>query len=202
MATTDGTIDYVEFQAMVGAWLLAEAVLPRVYWAEEQRKSTVPYKQFGVLNIISDNDAGVDETRYGDHPTPTPGAELQQVVAGNRLVTVSVRVESQRDQRPDKTARYFLSRARTSLRDPQVRALYFEPFEIAVVRMEQLQNLDFTDERRRVSLAQMDVTFLTVVNRITDETFIERAEISSDFKDPGGASLPAALQMDDFDIGP
>lgn len=199
MAQTDGSIDWVEFQDQVKAWVEAEGgfTTPRAYWQEEARPNETALKVWAELNILNDEDLGVDDFRVGDHPTPSAGAELQTIVAGQRLVTVSIRVKARRDQRAAKTARHYISLLRTSLRDPKVRATYFQPFGIAVVLMQPLQNLDFTDQRRRVSLGNMDVQFAVAVNRLGDETYIEKTLVSSDVKDPEGNSLPASLQLDD-----
>lgn len=195
MATTDGSLDFVTFQDQVEAWMAAETGL-RVYW-ENQDRNWEQAKAWGLLNIVAVVDNGVDDERYRDHPSPSAGAELERNVGGLRHVTVSVRVQS-RTQRPaDQSARWYLEKLRTSLRDPQVRRTYFAPFDINLIRMLSFQNLDFTEQRRTVSLGNMDVLFATTANRLGTETYVETIEVSSDVSDPDGNPISPSLQLDD-----
>ena len=200
MATTDGSIVYTAFQNQIRDWFLAESGVPRVYWEEEDRGNESANKEFGILNVIADVALGVDDTRYSDHPTPTPGAELQVDTVGNRLVTVSCRVESRRQRPGELTARAYLSRAHTSLRVRSVRDVFLVPFNIAVVTIGAFQNLDFTKHRRRVSMGAMDVIFATTAHRVSTETYIEKYLVSSELKRADGSLIPSSLQLDDVEM--
>jgi len=191
------TIDYVGFEDALQAWLLGVTGLPKVFWEERDRINEAELRYWGLLNVLSDVNLGVDDVRYTPVAgAPPPGEDMDEQVAGQRLVTVSVRVKS-RSQQADQTARYFLSKARTSLGSPLVREQYLQPFQIAVVRMAAFANLDFTEQRRRVSLSSMDVTFHTVAERVAQTTYIETVEVTSSYKDAEGNPIPSSLQLDD-----
>lgn len=192
------SLDYVTFEDALEGWL-ADVTGLRVFWEERARINEAHLRSWGLLNVLSENHLGIDDFRIEDASPPVAGAELATQVAGQRVVSVSVRIKS-RSQKPDQTARHYLGIARSSLRDPIVRAEHFHPARIAVVSIAGLANLDFTEQRRRISLAAMDVMFGTVAERLGTETFIEKIEASSDWLDPSGASLPPSLQLDDAEL--
>lgn len=191
------TIDYATFESTLETWFEGVTGL-KVYWDERERKHE-RVKAWGLLNVISVVQLGVDEVRQSFDAGAPNGEQIEQLIAGNRVITVACSVKS-RSQKPTNHARFWLSKLQTSLRDPSVLAS-FQAADIAVGLTLPLQNLDFDEENRRVSLATMDVQFATVVNEaILPTTWIEKVEVSSDIKDPGGVSIPASLQLDNLEM--
>lgn len=191
------TINYVAFEDAIEAWFETVTGLT-AYWENRRRKHERKLT-FGKLNILTEVSLGDDEVRRSFDGGAPNGEQIEQIVSGNRLVTVSVRVKS-RSQKADQSARYYLGKLRTSLADP-ARLAEFRAASIAVVRPMPLQNLDFTEQDRVISFGNMDVIFATVVNDdVAATTYIESALISSDIKNVDGTSLPAALQLDNLEV--
>ena len=190
------TIGYIAFESTLQAWFEGVTGL-KVYWMERDRKHERA-KAWGLLNVLSDQALGVDEVRQSFNGAAPAGEEIEQLVAGHRLITVSCSVKS-RSQRPDNHARLHLSKLRTSLRNPSVLET-FRAADIAVVNSLPLQNLDFDEENRRVSFSNMDVVFSTVVNEVVPATtYIETVVVSSDLK-VGDTSIAPSLQLDNAEL--
>jgi hypothetical protein len=192
------TIAFDTFETQILAWFAAVTAIPtRMRNRETKRFQS---KSWAELHILSSAALGVDEVRREFNSGGSPGSDVDVQIAGQRLVTVSCRVKS-RSQEPLQTARFYLERARTSLSKPAVRATHFDPFQIAVVRTQPLVDLDFDEENRVVSLANMDVVFETVVDEAdAPVSHIASAVLSSDLKNVDGSSLPAVLQLDNVEL--
>ena len=187
------TIAYDVFETNILAW--AEAVTGLTFYWRERARGHERAKAFGKLNILLDEALGVDEVRKSFDGAAPNGEQIEQTISGNRIIVVSIQVKS-RSQRPLETARFHLSKLRTSLRD-EVRLAAFRADSIAVVRSEAFQNLDFTEQNRRVSLGNMDVRFATVVNEgIAATTYIETVEVSSTFDPP----VSPAIELDNVEL--
>ena len=192
------SIDFTTFEDEVLAWFKAETGLAFARWMHRKTKR-FQAKQWGELHVLSVQGLGVDEV-IGALGSGGAGADFDQQVSGQRLITVSCRVKS-RSQNPTFTARHFLEKARTSLRKPSVRATYFVPNNIAIVRHMALVDLDFRQDSRIVSLTNLDIVFATSVNEADDATtFIEKTVVSSDIKNAGGVSIAASLQLDNLEL--
>ena len=193
------TVAYDTFEAALLAWLPAATGVGRAYWENRQRNEERA-KHWGLLNVIAERRLGIDDRRYEFDSGAPAGSDMEATIAGQRVITVSVRVKS-RSQKPLETARHFLSKAATSLRMPSVLEV-FAAADIAIVSIGDFVNLDFTQQNRTVSLGSMDVLFATVVNEVDPVkiSFIEKLELTSDFKNAAGVSLPASLQLVDAEV--
>lgn len=139
------------------------------------------------LQFISSRDLGTDELRWATDVGEPAGSDHIPTVNGNRLLTLSILMQT-RDQRHDKTARYYLEQLRTSLRKPSVKtALYAAG--LAYATSETIQNLDRWVDDRWESQAQMDIHFNAVaIDRDTAEgaSYVDTVIHSATIETPAG----------------
>jgi hypothetical protein len=145
----------------------------------------VNFKIIGMKNagrdgvrMAYDELATVPGDLYEDAEGNSIGAFVVEVV-GNRVLTVSVRVECE-DHDDDATAWPFAEAIRAGLKRPSVLSS-LQDLGLGIARVSDLRDLSYTekDERRVVSVAQFDLV-LNAASNITDDniTTIESLEIT------------------------
>lgn len=166
-------------------------------WMNQARPITT--KPFVILQIISTSKEGLDYYEY-EFTDASPDDYLLPTIHGYRLLTVQVTVVS-RNQNAGYDAINYLELARTRLNRPVLQtALRAAGLEINWTSQAILMR-DVVFDNRWESRCVMDIVFRAVqTDAFTDsadqESFIERAEVSSDID---GAD--DAIELDDEIIG-
>lgn len=108
-----------------------------------------------LLSITSIDDLGWDEHREAQVPGAPPGQDLEDTYTGNRLVTLTVKVESY-NQTPGFSAVAWVEGIRTKLwwRSSKDR---LAAKRIAIVRSEKYVDLSSDRDDRKVSIAAVDI---------------------------------------------
>jgi len=187
-------MDWETIEAALEKWFKLATGLSRVIW--DGQKAPMNERPYGELRIFATQGVGEDERRTSYDSTQAAGREMVREVCGHRLFTLGCKVRS-RDNRPSKAAQAFLEKARTSLIKLSTLDI-FKGAELAVVGAEPLVSLPGTFQGREESFASMDVRFCTVVNETDPREqggYIETIEVTSDFIDVDGNSLPSKLQL-------
>lgn len=142
---------------------------------------------------------GGDEWRHT--VSAQDATKVDTEVTGNRVITISCLVESYIDL-PDRHALFLCERARTRLGLPSVNAA-FEAAGMGINNVGPSIDLPYKVDNHTYSRASFDLTVNANASE-TDEPMetIETFLLTSNWKSPGGVSLPAGYQLDDEVIGP
>lgn len=154
----------VEVQEALTAWFKGVLGGAPVAWKRQPTGLKVGHRYWGELSIMGDRGVGVDEVRLQQE---SEGADLTALVAGNRQFTLTCEVHV-RDQRPDRDAHAWLSKARSSLRWPSTIAA-LGAVGLAVVRIEPIAAIAAVASGRDTSRGAMDVVFGAVNNSADPE---------------------------------
>lgn len=188
-------MDLVTIRAALKTWAAAQMAIPAIWRDEPEDYIEIPRAK---LHIISSNGVGEDELRYAYDEGADPGEDFQPTVAGARVFTLSVLVES--DDQVTETARKYLEKLRTSLQKPSVK----EAFKTAGFAYNQAEAV--IDPPRPMydeyieSVSSLDILFNTVSNETdTDEvgSFVEKATVTGHLYDPGGVDI---TWIDDYGV--
>lgn len=181
-------IDWRSIQNAAKAWASKYTGLPAVM--EDDPREWLG-KAFVELSTSASQGLGVDEVRYIHDPDLSPAADMVPSYVGNRLFTLSVKIDS-RSQDPDADAQHYLELLRTSLARPSVKAAFYAAgFSVA-------ETLGLISQKRRVdgrieSFALMDLrcnTKAEVVDEGEDAIgYIERVKVSSTLTPSAGVDL-------------
>ena len=192
-------MDFALIQTAVKDWLGTVTGLP-VEVQNEPRKHQIRVAGFCVIDPpTSISSSGVDY--YTEEPAVDPDFIVPTVV-GRREFTVTIRVIS-RSQTPNKTSRFYLEKARTSLKKPSVLE-HFQANEIAIIDLGPTATFDSPHDDRHESISAAELRLAcTVVDTDSEIGTIGTIEVSSHLEDPGGTELPAPPNLDDeiFTVG-
>jgi len=176
-------MDFAAYETAFRSWI--EAQLPEVPVQYSTQKGGWQGTPRARINILASLRRGYDDTRWiedGDQLTPT--------FEGHRELTCSVEIRS-RDQRLDKSARYYLEKLRTSIRKPSVQDLFTDA-GLAYQTTAGVVNLDEEKDGRIESVAVLDFIF----NAIAQETdadealdYVETNLIESTIDTPAGDNV-------------
>lgn len=179
-------MDWSTIQTGIKSWFSTGTGLT-VVWMNEAKPMTD--KPYGILQILSSSAIGKDEVNYEYISTGTP--HMEPTVSGVRQLTISCQVIS-RNQLAGSHAMSYLESARTDLRRPTAReALYTAG--LGILSTSPTVVLDTRFDKRMESRASFDVTFtlaenVTYADDADGTSWIERAEVSSDFEPTDDAS--------------
>lgn len=148
-AYRDGVISWVNTQ--LAGEVTAQMVYEQGQWQGKARAR---------LNFPTIAPVGNDALRWEQDEELDPGEDFIPTVVGNRQVTLSILMQT-RDQRPTKSATYFLEKLRTSLKKPSVRAALYAA-GLAHATTSGIVPLDRVVDDRWESQASMDVIFNAV----------------------------------------
>jgi|GEM_PF-4521396 len=174
-------------------WFYRLSGLP-TYWHGEAVENVE--HPFAELRVDSSQGLGVDETRETVDPAAQDGSEITRQQWGNRLFTLTCRVET-RDQTPAGAARNYLEKVRIGLMKPSSLA-YLRTACLALVASEPVLDQDRFFQDRQESVADMDVRFATVATETDPKEaggYFDRIEATSNLKNVDGSPLPASLQL-------
>lgn len=190
-------IDWKKIQDPLRQWFCDASGIPAFWFGEEVENADKPYCE---LQVGSSGGLGVDETRE-TLDLSQPGREIVSCQTGNRTFMLSCRAKT-RDQSPNSAARFYLEKVRTALSSAWSKAV-FRATNLAFVEAMPLVNLDEVFQDRQQSRALLEIQFATVVNLVDPRDgggYIDKTEVSSNFKDAGGTPLPASLQLVDKEM--
>lgn len=188
-------IDWQTIQDTLREWACRVTGL-RTFWRNEATEhEDRPYCELSVG--VSDS-LGTDETLYEYDPG---NGVLVTTQCGQRIFTLGIRVIT-RGQNPTGAARWYLEKARTALRKPSSREA-FQLANLALIESMPILNLDRLFQDRMESVALLEVRFGTTAVEVDpgeQAGYIEKTEVTSVLKDPGGTPLPASLQWNRKEI--
>lgn len=197
-------MDFTKIETAIESWITGmgmqawhrDRVEPTIRMASSDPDKIV--QAMAGYRYLGNRGVGVDEIRYGVNDDDAN--DLDPEITGHRRLTVSMQVKSIRANAPNH-AMALAHRLRTRLRLPTVAAL-FKTADIALNEATPLVDVSLTDKNGRVTgLVNFDV-MLNAAASETDTAIntIGTVEVSSDWKDTGGNSLPATYQMEDEEI--
>jgi hypothetical protein len=195
-------MDMVAIRAALGTWFSAVTGL-RAQDREGKQDwggtfnpsySGAPVSAEGKLHVAVIGTLGVDRRRFEYDDQEPQGSEIIPHVEGQRMLLWEVQIESL-SQEAGEDAPFYLNRVRDLLHAPSA-ITAFSGVQLGVREISDNVDLTLLQNNRRVSLAQMDVMFNACTD-VTDAAFgyVNRFDVTSDWKDSEGNSLPADLQM-------
>ncbi len=191
-------MDWQKIQDTLKEWFANISGLETHWFGEQIESLERPYAQ---LQVSSSNSIGTDDRREEYDDTQPEGEQIVRSIYGNRVFMLGCRVRT-RDQTPTGAARWYLEKVRSSLY--KISSLdVFKEANLALVGSEAVINLDTVFQQRQESEALLDIRFATAAVETDPRdrgTWIEKIEVSSDIKDPGGTSIPASLQFDEEEM--
>lgn len=178
-------MDWLAIQSFLRNWFVTATGLPaaNVGWADQNReRDKYPY---ATLNIITDGARGQDELTY----EWDAGAEaLIEHVEGIREFTVSLKVETL-SQHPNQNARFYLTKARTSVsRSTDA----FSAAGLAVINVMDAKQFDTRHALGMTSVGVMDLRLATMIDDFdaTKKTsIIKQAELTGDLETPAELTI-------------
>lgn len=191
-------MDFASIQTAVKDWLEVVTGLPATM-INEQRKHLIRVNGFCVVdNPTSIVASGQD---YWEEVEGSDPDQIIPTVVGRREFSIPVKVIS-RSQTANKTARFFLEKARTSLKKPSVLE-HFRANELAIVQLGPTVDFDSPHDDREESIAVAELRLAcSVVDTDTEIGTIGTVEVSSHLED-GSNELPSPPNLDEeiFTVG-
>lgn len=135
-----------------------------VVWENEPRPAILRHNGYGILAVTTVVGLGQDFVQYSEGTDPN---DQLPTVVGQRLFTVSCRVVS-RSQAANKTGKYFLERARSSLKLPSVIST-FTAAGIAIVSADKTVEIGSPFDDRVESSASFELTLGTTASLADSE---------------------------------
>ena len=159
-------------------------------WRDQPQK--LQQGAWATLDALAPSSLGVDDTRWADVGSPATG--VRATVVGQRELTLQVTAWSPR-QTPSLSARALLEQLRTRMRWPSTLET-LRQLGVALVRIEDVADVDPPQDGRRMSQATLDVRVAYAASETDVEIpYIEDAHLSSTFANAAGDQLGAAVQM-------
>ena len=190
----ENPFDWETIHDAIFDWFNVSTALPNIVWANQDiRQPPYPY---GTLSILSGPIAQAPQDEYRREMV-TQGSETYLLNHTGNLyqivVSANVFVGPPDNANPDSNAISIMARAKAAL---GVREFITQLSEagIGIVEGMAIQQLDFVQDAKWVSRAQMDVMF-TIAGNVTDKTseFVETAPLTADIEDATGADVDDAL---------
>jgi hypothetical protein len=145
--------------------------------------------------LILGRGIGVDDTIKHYNDAATLGEEIELKLQGLRELTWEIRVES-RSSDPGEDATSYIEIMRSLLRD-RVARLLFKGLGIGLRGIGNTTNLNERRDNRLVSVAQMDVALHAYVDvEGSRYGYIDTVDVTTEWRDPGGALFPPEMQTD------
>ncbi|MBW2672070.1 MAG: hypothetical protein JRD89_01475 [Deltaproteobacteria bacterium] len=178
------SLDLETYHDAFEAWILSATGLPSQF---KNAAQVFQAKARVKLNLTVVAGLGIDENREDYDDTQPAGSELVPNIAGPRLLTLGIVVES-RDQRPNTSAQYYIEKIRTSIKKPKIKAA-LHAAGLGFSSFEGYNELDPTIMHRVESRVAIDAIFNAAANDIdTSEArgYVDTLEISYDLEKPVG----------------